>query len=155
MIETPFVTETEAQSAAVIRLVIPKDQIQVVMGPGIQEVLAAVAAQGIGPAGPWYTYHRRLDPDVWDFEIGVPVSGEVRAVGRVEAGGLSAARVARTVYHGPYEGLAEGWSELTAWIAAAGHESAPDSWEYYTVGPETSSDPALWRTELNRRLTGG
>jgi len=73
MIENPRIVQTEASRTAVIRMVIPKDAIQREMGPGIQELMAAVAAQGIGPAGPWYSHHFRIDPQVWDFEIGVPV----------------------------------------------------------------------------------
>jgi hypothetical protein len=32
--------------------------------------MAAVAAQGIAPAGPWFTHHLRMDPATFDFEIG-------------------------------------------------------------------------------------
>ena len=154
MLETPKITETAAQRTAVIALTIPREEIRNVMGPGIGEVMAAVAAQGIGPAGPWYTYHLRMDPDVFDFEIGVPVTAPVAAVGRVKPGQLPARRVARTVYHGPYEGLAAAWGEFDAWIAAQGHTPGTDLWECYVVGPESGPDPAAWRTELNRPLIG-
>jgi effector-binding domain-containing protein len=63
-------------------------------------------------------------------------------------------RVARTVYRGPYEGLGTAWGEFNAWIAANGHTPAPDLWECYVAGPESSPDPATWRTELNRPLIG-
>ena len=53
---------------------IPRAEIQKVMGPGYREVMAAVAAQGIAPVGPWFTHHLRMDPDTFDFEIGVPVA---------------------------------------------------------------------------------
>jgi effector-binding domain-containing protein len=154
MLETPKITETAAQLTAVIPLTIPRAEIQRVMGPGIGELMAAVAAQGIGPAGPWYTYHLRMDPNVFDFEIGVPVTAPVAAVGRVKPGQLPARRVARTVYHGPYEGLAAAWGEFDAWIAAQGHTPGTDLWECYVVGPESGPDPAAWRTELNRPLVG-
>ena len=39
------------------------------MGSGITEVMAAVKAQGIGPAGLWFTHHRKMDPATFDFEI--------------------------------------------------------------------------------------
>jgi effector-binding domain-containing protein len=88
-----------------------------------------------------------------DFEIGVPVTAPVAAAGRVEAGRLPAATVARTVYHGPYEGLGPAWAEFGAWIAAEGHTPGPDLWECYIAGPESNPDPATWRTQLNRPLT--
>ena len=62
--------------------------------------------------------------------------------------------VARAVYQGRYEGLAAAWGEFLAWVEAGGHPRAPDLWERYLVGPETSPDPTNWRTELNRPLPG-
>lgn len=153
MIDTPEITQTAAQLAAVIRLTIPREEIRNVMGPGMGELMAAVAAQGIAPAGPLFSHHLRMDPNIFDFEIGVPVTSPVAAAGRVQPGELPATKVARTVYHGPYEGLGDAWGEFSAWIAAEGHTPAPDLWECYVSGPESSPDPANWRTELNRPLT--
>jgi effector-binding domain-containing protein len=152
MIDTPQIVQTEARHVAVIRLTIPRAEIRNVMGPGMSELMAAVAAQGIPPAGPIYAHHLRMDPEVFDFEIGVPVETPVTPSGRVEAGRLPATMVARTVYHGPYEGLGTAWREFNAWIAAKGHAPADDLWECYLAGPESGPDPALWRTELNRPL---
>ena len=153
MIDTPRITRTTAQLTAIIRLTVPRKEIRNVMGPGLGELMAAIAAQGIAPAGPWLTHHLRMDPDVFDFEISVPVTAPVAAVGRVQPGQLPATKVARTVYHGPYEGLGAAWGEFDAWIVANGHTPAPDLWECYVAGPESNPDPATWRTELNRPLT--
>lgn len=152
MLDTPRITQTEAQRAAVIRMTIPRDEIRNVMGPGMDELVTTVAAQGIGPAGAVFSHHLRMDPEVFDFEIGVPVTGDVTPSGRVEAGELPAATVARTVYHGSYEGLGDAWGEFDAWLSDNGHEPAPDLWEIYVTGPETTQDPTGWRTELNRPL---
>ncbi|HVT60042.1 MAG TPA: GyrI-like domain-containing protein [Thermoanaerobaculia bacterium] len=154
MIDTPQITQTAKQLTAIIRLTIPRAEIRNVMGPGIGEVMAAVAAQGIAPAGPWFTHHLRMDPDTFDFEVGVPVTAPVVAAGRVQAGQLAATKVARTVFDGDNAGLGAAWGELNAWIAANGHTPGPDLWECYVAGPESSPDPATWRTELNRPLTG-
>ena len=152
MIDTPQVTRSTAQPAAVLHLTIPRSEIRKVMGPGYREVLDAVKAQGMTPAGPWFTHHLRMDPDTFDFEIGIPVSRPIAPAGRVKPGQLPAARVARTLYHGPYERLGEAWGEFSAWIETAGHKPAPDLWEIYTTGPEANADPSTWRTELNRPL---
>jgi effector-binding domain-containing protein len=152
MLDTPQITQTAAQVTAVIRLTIPREAIRSVMGPGIGELMATVAAQGIGPAGPWFTHHLRMDPNTFDFEIGVPVTAPVAAAGRVKPGQLPATTVARTVFQGAYEGLGAAWGEFDAWIVANGHTPGPDLWECYVAGPESSSDPASWRTELNRPL---
>jgi effector-binding domain-containing protein len=154
MIDTPQITQTAAQLTAIIRLTVPRAEIRNVMGPGMAEVMAAVAAQGIAPAGPLFSHHLRMDPDTFDFEIGVPVMAPVTAVGRVKPGQLPATTVARTVYHGAPEGLGAAWGQFNAWIATNGHTPGPDLWECYVAGPESGLDPTTWRTELNRPLIG-
>jgi effector-binding domain-containing protein len=152
MIDTPQITESVEQLIAFIHLTVPRTEIRTVMGPGLTEVHAAIAAQGIAAAGPWFTHHLRMDPAVFDFEICVPVAMGVNATGRVRPGRLPATRVARTVYRGGYERLGAAWGEFDAWITANQLTPAPDLWEVYLAGPESSPDPADWRTELNRPL---
>ena len=152
MIDEPKVVETEAQKAAVIHLTIPREKIQEEMGPGYNELMSTLKAQGITPTGPWFSHHFRMDPKVFDFEIGVPVAAEVKPTGRVKPGTLPAAKVARTTYRGGYDGLGPAWGEFEAWLSKNGHAAAPDLWEVYSAGPETGNDPDLYRTELNRPL---
>jgi effector-binding domain-containing protein len=154
MIDTPEIVQTTPQLIAKIHLTIPRAQIREVMGPGIGELMAAVAAQGIGPTGPWLSHHLKMSPDTFDFEIAVPVRAPVTPVGRVVPGELPAARVSRTVYHGGYEGLGDGWGEHMAWIEKNGHTPAPNLWEVYLVGPESGPDASAYRTQLNRPLVG-
>jgi effector-binding domain-containing protein len=153
MIDAPQITQTAAQLTAIIRLTIPREEIRNVMGLGIGELMTSIAAQDIAPAGPWFTHHLRMDPDTFDFEIGVPVTALVAAAGRMKPGRWPAMTVARTIHHGAYEGLGAAWRELDAWIAAKGRTPCPDLWECYVAGAESSADPDAWRTELNRPLT--
>jgi effector-binding domain-containing protein len=62
--------------------------------------------------------------------------------------------VAQTTYKGPYERLGAAWAEFNDWIAVSGHRPAPDFYETYPVGPESSGNSADWRTELRRPLVG-
>lgn len=152
MIETPQITQTANQFTAVIPVVVPRNQIRDVMGPGIHELLAAVADQGIVSTGSVFTHHRRIDPEVFDFEISVPVAAPVTAVGRVQPSEWPAATVAKTVYHGPYEGLGAAWEEFDNWIVEQGHIPGPSLYESYAAGPQTDPDPNTWRTELIRTI---
>ena len=152
MIDEPQIVKTEAQNAAVIRLTIPRSEMQTEMGPAIREVMSTVAAQGLAPLGPVFAHHFRLDPKSFDFEVGVPVAKGVKPIGRVKPGKLPAAEVARTVYRGPYEGLYAAWAEFDKWIAAKKLATANDLWECYVVGPESGPDAKKWKTELNRPL---
>lgn len=155
MLEPPQIVDTAAVQVACIPITVAREQIREVMQPGLGEVLAAIAEQGLEPAGPWFTHHLRMNPSVFDFRICVPVATRIRRAGRVLAGTLPAAKVVRTVYHGPYEDLGAAWVEFHEWIAAAGHSTRTDLWERYVTGPESDADPAQWRTELNRPLAGG
>lgn len=152
MIDLPHLSQTMKRRTAVIRMVVPKAEIQQVMGPAIGEVIATVTAQGLIPAGPLFTHHFRLDPEVFDFEVGVPVNSSVTAAGRVVPGQLRAAKVATTVYHGPYEGLESAWREFTDWLTSQELIPADDVWEYYRVGPEARPDSSVWETDLIQPL---
>ena len=148
MIDTPSITSVTTQRVAHIPLVVPRMQIREVMGPGIQEIYAALGAQRIAPAGPWFTHHRRRPSDTFDFSICVPVATPLTPVGRVQNGERRAARVARTISSGPYDGLGEAWGAFLAWLARNGHTPQTDLWEIYQCGPESGNDPSAWRTEL-------
>ncbi len=155
MIETPRIAQLEAAPTAVVRLRIPREQMMQTFGPAIEEVMSTLGAQGVAPTGPVFAHHFRMEPGLFDFEIGVPVARPIAAAGRVEPAERPAVRVARTVYHGPYEGLPDAWGEFHSWIETHGHAYAPDIWECYLEGPHSKPDPADYRTELNRPLSAG
>jgi effector-binding domain-containing protein len=152
MIDTPEILHTDLRLTATIHLTIPRSEMQKVMGPGIQELLSTLKAQGVEPLGRWFAHHFKMSPDVFDFEIGVPVGTAVKEVGRVKNGSLAATRVARTIYRGPYQGLGDAWGQLEKWIAESGHTSSPSLWETYLTDPSDGSDPSTWQTELTRPL---
>ncbi len=152
MLDNPHITDTAVQQTAVIRFTIPREEIQKVMGPAFQEVMDAVAAQGLVPAGAFFSHHFRMDAKIFDFEVGVPVHARITAAGRVLASQLPATRVATAVYRGPYEGLGQAWGEFSDWIVAQGLQPADDLWEVYAAGPETGPDSANWSTEFYKPL---
>ena len=154
MIDTPEVVESQEWRTAVIRIKVPRAEMMKVMGPAMREVKEAAAAQGVAAAGPLFSHHFRMDPEVFDFEVGVPVAEPVQSDGRLEAGTLPAMRVARTVYHGGYEGLGAAWGEFKKWIAEQKVQTRGDLWEVYVKGPESGNDPQEWQTELNWPLAG-
>ena len=152
MIDPPVIIQTKAQPAAVLRLAVPPEDLPKVMKPGIDEVRAAVEAQGIKPAGPWFSHYLKMEPRRWEFEIGLPVKTPIAPAGRVTPGELPARKVARTIHNGGYEGLGESWGEFSKWIKSQGLTPDADLWECYLVGPESGPDATKWRTELNRPL---
>ena len=149
MLNNPKIIQAKEQLTAVIHLTIARAEIQNVMGAAIAEVLSSLAAQGIAPAGPCFSYHLKVPSDIFDFEVGFPVGKPVSPTGRVKASKLPAAKLARTIYHGGYEGLGAAWGEFRAWIETEGLSAQDCLWECYLAGPESSPDPAKWNTELN------
>ena len=152
MIEHPQVVDTPALKVATVHIEATRSEMQHVMGPGISEVMAAAKGQGIGPTGPWFAHHLERTPDSFNFDICVPVSAPVLAIGRVKPWERPAQKVVRTVYHGPYEELGGAWHEFGRWVEAKGYATAGDLYECYLVGPESSPNPADWRTELSRPI---
>lgn len=152
MLDTPEFVQTDERLTAVIHLTVPRAEIGEVMGPAIAEIMSTLAAQGVTPAGPCFSYHRKRPSDVFDFEVGFPVSRPITPAGRVKTGKLPAAKVVRTFYQGRYEGLGAAWAEFCAWIETEGLNAQDSLWECYLSGPELSPDPSNWRTELNRPL---
>lgn len=149
MIEPPGIFLTEPRHYAGLHQVIPVAQIQKVMGPSIQEVLAAVKAQSLEPAGPVFTHHLHRPVKTFDFEVGVPVAEAIAPDGRVLPRIWPRMKVARTIFHGNYSGLPGAWGEFEKWVNNNSRHPGTEFWEVYTIGPETDPNPEAWRTELN------
>jgi effector-binding domain-containing protein len=154
MISEPQIIDTESHIAAVIQLTIPRSKMMEVFGPAVGELLKELSAQGVDPIGAVFAHHLKMSPDTFDFELGIKVSRPIASAGRVKPGTLPAAHVARTIYHGPYEGLPGAWGEFTKWMEDRSLDQAENLWELYSVGPQSSPDSSTWRTELTRPLTG-
>jgi len=152
MLSTPQIIETTAQDAAVIHLHIPRNEMPAFFGPAVGELLTTLNAQGVEPIGAVFAHHLHMTSDTFDFNLGIKVASPVKAAGRVKPGQLPAVKVARAIYSGPYEGLPGAWDEFNGWMTSNGHEQAQDLWELYSVGPQSTADPANWQTELNRPL---
>lgn len=114
--------------------------------------MCPINSTGVSPIGPWFAHHLKMTPESFNFDICVPVSASVEAIGRVKPWQRPALKVIRTVYHGPYEGLGGAWHEFTKWMEANGYKTAGDLYECYLVGPESNPNSVDWRTELSRPI---
>lgn len=157
IIESPQLIQTETLHYASLHLTVPRETIRTVMGPGVRKVFATLAEQNVSPVGAWFTHHLNRPDEFFDFEIGVPVSVPIEVSGEVKPGLWPSMKMARTVYHGDYdegefEGLGAAWAQFHAWVATRGYTTGSGLWEQYLVGPETSANPADWRTELSLPL---
>jgi effector-binding domain-containing protein len=153
MLDTPQFIQTVEQLTAVIHLTVPRTEISHVMAPAITEIMSSIAAQGATITGPCFSYHQKRPTDIFDFEVGFPVSQPITAAGRVKMSKLPAVKVVRTIYQGGYEGLGAAWGEFCQWIDAEGLNVQESILECYLTDPESNPDTDTWRTELNRPLS--
>jgi effector-binding domain-containing protein len=152
MIDTSEIIDLPEQKMAVIALNVPSNEIMTHMGPGIGELHAVLAAQGVKPTGPWFTHHHRAPTDTFDFEICLPVDTDVQPSGRVKPAKRPAMKAASTTYRGGYEGLGSGWHEFINQLKDRGLAATDELWETYEVGPESGPDTAQYRTLLRKPL---
>lgn len=148
MLNTPEVVELPARTTAVIRMTVKRERMAEAFPPAIQEVMSVVGAQGAQPAGPLFARYLRMGSGEVEVEIGVPLSRPIEPEGRITISSLPGGSALRAVHQGSYEELYSSWDQFGRWVAENGHEPDEGLWESYVAGPETSSDPAEWRTEL-------
>ena len=79
----------------VIHLTVPRAEISNVMGPAIAEIMSAIADQEIAIVGPCFSYHQKRPSDIFDFEVGFPVSRPITPAGRVKMSKLPATKIVR------------------------------------------------------------
>ena len=149
MIEPIQIVTTKKQAAVVLPVTTTFAELPKVMGPAVRELLEVVEQQQLQPTSSWWNHYTQMGA-TWVFDVGMTTTKKVTPTGRVKAGVLPAATVARTLYTGPYERLHEARAAFDAAIAAAGHETAAEIWEVYLKGPDANDDSAQFQTDLNR-----
>ena len=97
MLDTPQFIQTDEQLTAVIYLTVPRAEISNVMGPAIAEIMSTIAAQEVAIVGPCFSYHQKRPSDMFDFEVGFPVSRPIIPAGRVKMSKLPATKIVRTI----------------------------------------------------------
>ena len=154
MIEPLRILQTTPQLTASIPLRVPREEIRNVMGPGLAELKAAVAAQNVAVTGPWFTHHFRNPGEVFDFEICLPVATSVAPAGRVKPGQWSAIKIAQTTYHGGFEGLGNAWGEFIGRHQGRRGTTPADGLDQLPTrsARRVSPDPSAWRTVLSKEL---
>ncbi|MEO8067243.1 MAG: GyrI-like domain-containing protein [Flavobacteriales bacterium] len=149
MITKPELVNTSEVPSAAIHLTIPGRDMPKYMDPAVNDIIKTLTDQGTQPSGPMFSYHYRRPSDTFDFEIGFPVAMAIQPAGRVMNSKLPAVKVARAVYEGPYEGLAEAWGALQKWVREQKLAETGRFWERYLTNPAEVTDPKKYRTELN------
>ena len=138
-----------AQAAAVTSIVDIGDLPAWYQG-AIGEIVATLAAQdavACGPIGGIYA-NELFTEERGDATLFLPVTGDVRPVGRVRPISVSGAELAVIIHNGSHDDLDRSYGALATYVTE--HAVPVDGLirEYYLVGPQDTDDEAAWRTEI-------
>lgn len=142
------ITEHGEQPTAGIREKVLMTELTEFFGRAFQETMAALAAQGVQPAGPPFGKYYGTPSDVVDVEAGFPVSAAITPAGDVVPGSLPAGKVVETVHVGPYDTMDTSYAAVQRFMAEKGLTPGRVMWESYLSDPEAEPDPATWRTQI-------
>ncbi|TGE01806.1 GyrI-like domain-containing protein [Methylobacterium nonmethylotrophicum] len=102
---------------------------------------AALAAQGVGKAGPEITFSLPPTGERIRIAAGAIIAGGFRATGGVTLQEIPGGRAAHLRLAGPYAHLPQAWRVLADWVVEHGHAPVGLNWETY-------GDPSVPVTDL-------
>ncbi len=145
MIESIGVQRLEPQPAAVVRGRAAPQEIGGFVGAAYGAAMAALSAQGHGPAGPPLIRYAQggddgMDAsgaaDVFVLEAGFPCPPGFESTGEVDAVLLPAGDAVVVVHVGQWSQLGEAYAAVEQYLAEHGLIRAGDPWETYLDGPD-------------------
>jgi effector-binding domain-containing protein len=147
------IKEAPAQRVISRRLHTTYRELGATMHDSLKEIADWIEPRGSWPAGPPFAiyYNQPFTLTDVDVEIGVPVARGVpdpEGPNAPHIRELPAARVACTTYVGPYAGIGAAYEELYEWIVLQGYQPAGAPRERYVVGPDQTSSPGEYCTEI-------
>jgi effector-binding domain-containing protein len=145
----PEIVELAEMPTAVIRGVVPFEELPSFYDRSFPTLFRAAQEQGVTPVSAAFGLYRGLPTETVDLEVGFVTDRTVRPDGDVVASTLPAGRVARWMHAGAFDGLAASWEGLRSWMYEQGLTPGPVFWEVYLTEPSPDMDPADLRTELN------
>lgn len=124
------------------------------VGKLIGEVFGFLGQHGIQPAGAPFTVwhdHDFRETEV-DAEVAVQIAAAISPVlsgnGRVKISLLPAVEMACVIHQGSYDDFGLAYSALAEWIEANGYRITGSNREIYLSGPESTTNPAEYVTEI-------
>jgi effector-binding domain-containing protein len=114
----------------------------------MQAYLKQVDVQTVGPAmSLWHSAPGEI-PDASDIETCLPIERPAPSAGRMRYSELPAGLQAFTVHHGPYDDMVNAYDAVWHWIQEHDYKMAGPPRDVVLVGPNDTSDPSKYRTEI-------
>ncbi|TFD87962.1 AraC family transcriptional regulator [Cryobacterium lactosi] len=117
-------------------------------GRAFEKSAAALAEQGLAPAGPPLALYHGMPTDTVDVTAGFPVAGAAHGSADVVVTELPAGEAITSIYTGPYDGMTRTYDQIAAWLQEQDLTTGADMWEEYLTGPDSDPDPATWQTRI-------
>lgn len=130
--------EVHQQSAAPVlfmRVRIPAQELPDFLDRAYADIFQYLAMLGESPAGFPFVAYYNMDMHDLDVEAGFPVSKPLPEKEVIHAGELPEAKVAETVYTGPYVEIGPAYEELSRWTKEQGYEASGVVYEFYLNDP--------------------
>ena len=140
--------ELEPRTILGVHEVIPMTAMTDFFGRALTTAFAEVGKQGVAPAGPPLALYHGMPTDTVDVTVGFPVAEPVTSTADVVVVTLPGGPAIQTIHTGSYDGLADTYGELMAWVAEQKLELGEDMWEDYLTDPDSSPDPSTWQTRI-------
>jgi len=134
--------DLEAQPTAVVRGIVAQEAIAEFLGGAFGEVIGAISAQGLAPAGPPFGCYVPT-AEGFEIEAGFPASAPIAPTGRVVASELPGGTALVVLHRGPYAAVSAAYTAAEDWLADNAWESTGQPWEAYLDGPEVAEPRTL------------
>jgi effector-binding domain-containing protein len=95
-------------------------------------------------------YYLEWNPENCTLQGAIPVGSDVSAGEGSERIEYPAGRALKVSYLGPYDGLAQAWSDAWEQVRVDGLTAVPDGpyWDDYVTDPGSEPDPTKWQTDI-------
>lgn len=143
-------TETEPFTAARVHRRIRAADLSRAIGEGFGLLFEHSAQAGATPAGPpQVAYPGSFQPE-GEFEVDLllPTDRPTAPAGDVGTVEWPGGPAVRTLHAGPYDRLGEAYQAIEEWVRAHGRRPAGPPREIYLVGPDRTSNPKSYLTEV-------
>ncbi len=135
--------EVRAQPALVIRSAVPPSEVAQTLGSSIPKVLKFVEARGGSLAGPPITRYLSQSSELFEIEVGFPLTSPLAGEGEIVAIELPGGKAALTNHFGSYQRLGEGHRAIIEWVMANQKSIAGPPWEVYLSDPSSTPEEEL------------
>lgn len=117
-------------------------------GRAFGKAVAAAQELGVQVAGPPVAVYRGDPEHGFDVIAGFPVMGTPAPSPGIEVTELPAGQAVTAIHVGSYDSMTQTYAKITAWMQEQHLTPAEPMWEEYLTDPETTPDPAQWRTRI-------